>query len=81
MAAKKPSPVIPEPSDQPTGVPQFRIIKKSQCPTISGKSDLTYNVACDSQKALYLRVASNSGGGFFSPVGRPEGYPEGLERR
>jgi len=66
MAAKKPSPAIPEPSDQSTDVPQYRILKKAQCPTISGKSDLTYNVACDSQKALYLRVASNSGGGFFS---------------
>ncbi len=70
MAAKKPSPAIPEPSDQPFATSpdatQFRILKKAQCPTISGKSDLTYNIACDPQKAIYLRVASNSGGGFFS---------------
>ncbi len=66
MAAKKPSLAIPEPSDQPDGAPQFRILKKAQCPTISGKSDLVYNIACDSQKALHIRVASNSGGGFFS---------------
>jgi hypothetical protein len=52
----------PEPADQPI----FRILKKAQCPTISGKSGLTYHVATDAQKALYLRVASNSGGGFFS---------------
>ncbi len=66
MAAKKPSLAIPEPSDQPDGAPQFRILKKAQCPTISGKSDLTYNIACDPRKSLYVRVASNSGGGFFS---------------
>ena len=70
MAAKKPSPAIPEPSDQAASAPpeatQFRILRKAQCPTVSGKSDLTYNIACDSQKAIYLRVASNSGGGFFS---------------
>jgi hypothetical protein len=70
MAAKKPSPAIPEPSEQtsaaPHEAPRFRILKKAQCPTISGKSDLTYNIACDPQKALCVRVASNSGGGFFS---------------
>lgn len=74
MAAKKSSPAIPETSHEPDAaspeatheVPQFRILKQAQCPTISGKSDLTYNIACDPQKAIYVRVASNSGGGFFS---------------
>ncbi len=70
MPAKKTS--RPVPADQPAANPSqaspppFRILKKAQCPTISGKSDLTYNIACDPQKAIYLRVASNSGGGFFS---------------
>ncbi len=70
MPAKKPTKANPAPTDQPSSTSpealQFRIIKKAQCPTISGKSDLTYNIACDPQKAVYLRVASNSGGGFFS---------------
>ncbi|MBK8318453.1 MAG: hypothetical protein IPL05_07635 [Betaproteobacteria bacterium] len=61
---------IPEPSDHPFATSpdatQSRILKKAQCPTISGKSDLTYNIACDRQKDIYVRVASNSGGGFFS---------------
>ena len=78
MPAKKPSRSAPsrapEAADQassasaeaPHEAAQLRIIKKAQCPTISGKSDLTYHIACNSQKALHIRVASNSGGGFFS---------------
>ncbi|MBK6584923.1 MAG: hypothetical protein IPG20_18955 [Gammaproteobacteria bacterium] len=82
MAVKKPTKVNPASTDQAASAPpdamhtatheaahsatRFRILKQAQCPTISGKSDLTYNIACDPQKSLYLRVASNSGGGFFS---------------
>lgn len=65
MAAQR-KPSTATPVDHASTAPTFRILKKAQCPTISGKSDLTYNIACDSQKAIYLRVASNSGGGFFS---------------
>jgi len=75
MPAKKPTQATlastnPAPTDQPSSASsetsQFRILKKGSCPTISGKSDLTYNVAADPQEALYVRVASNSGSGFFS---------------
>ena len=65
MAAQR-KPSTATPVDHASTAPTFRILKKAQCPTISGKSDLTYNIACDPQKAIYLRVASNSGGGFFS---------------
>lgn len=65
MAAQR-KPSTATPVDHASTAPTFRILKKAQCPTISGKSDLTYNIASDPQKAIYLRVASNSGGGFFS---------------
>ena len=65
MAAQR-KPSTATPVDHASTAPTFRILKKAQCPTISGKSDLTYNIACDRQKDIYVRVASNSGGGFFS---------------
>ncbi len=65
MAAQR-KPSTATPVDHASTAPTFRILKKAQCPTISGKSDLTYNIACDRQKAIWLRVASNSGSGFFS---------------
>ena len=71
MSAKKtPKTTTAETVDQVTTASpeatQFRILTKGSCPTISGKSDLVYHVASGPQKALYLRLASNSGGGFFS---------------
>ena len=65
MAAQR-KPSTATPVDHTSTAPTFRIFKQAQCPTISGKSDLTYNIACDHQKAIYLRVASNSGQGYFS---------------
>ena len=71
MAAKKPSPAIPEQSEQTSSASHeaalFRILKKGSCPTISGKSDLTYDIACDpAAKGLFVRLTAASGGGFFS---------------
>lgn len=45
----------------------LRIIKAGNCSTISGKSSLQYHVACNHEGAIYLRVTSNNGGGFFNP--------------
>jgi hypothetical protein len=42
------------------------ILKEANCPTSSGKSTLGYQVGTDDSGAIYLKVASNDGGGFFS---------------
>lgn len=42
------------------------IIKTSTCPTLSGKSTLTYDIGGDPQGNLLFRVTANSGGGYFN---------------
>ena len=43
-----------------------RIIKKGTCPTLSGKSTLTYHWGSSPDNAVLLRVSANTGGGYFS---------------
>jgi len=43
-----------------------RTVKTKTCPSLSGKSRLTYDIGTDVGGAIHLRVAANSGGGFFS---------------
>jgi hypothetical protein len=45
---------------------ELRILKKATCPTLSGKSKLTYMIGCDDNSEVFLRVYSNDGGGYFS---------------
>jgi hypothetical protein len=44
----------------------IRILKKANCPTLSGKSKLTYHIGCTTDSEVYLRIHANDGGGFFS---------------
>lgn len=45
--------------------PAVRILSVQSCPTISGKSKLTYHLGvADSE--IQIRLYANSGGGFFS---------------
>jgi hypothetical protein len=43
-----------------------RVIKRGTCPTVSGKSSITYQLGVDADDRLVLRIHSNDGGGFFS---------------
>lgn len=45
---------------------ELLIVKTSTCKSLSGKSDLTYHIACDSDNEVYFRIAENTGKGFFS---------------
>ena len=45
---------------------ELRILKKATCPTLTGKSKLTYLIGCDDTGDISLRVYSNDGGGYFS---------------
>jgi hypothetical protein len=55
-------------TDVPATAIAIRILKTGTCPSLSGKSRLTYEIACSSEAGddLALRVATNTGGGFFS---------------
>jgi hypothetical protein len=44
----------------------IRILKDDTCPSLSGKSTLTYHVGCNAKSELLFRVYENSGSGFFS---------------
>ena len=44
----------------------MRILKINTCPSISGKSTLTYHIGCDDKSDLHIRINANTGTGFFS---------------
>ena len=46
--------------------PSTRILKVATCPSLSGKSTLTYHIGCNSESDIQFRIANNTGGGFFS---------------
>ena len=48
------------------GEPSLKIIQTSKCPTVSNKSTLTYNIATDDEDNIFMRIISNTGGGYFS---------------
>lgn len=46
--------------------PSLRILKTGTCPSLSGKSKLTYQIGCDAESTIHFRVISNTGSGYFS---------------
>jgi hypothetical protein len=46
--------------------PDMKILTTSSCKTLSGKSTLTYQIGCNPDAEIHLRITKNSGGGFFS---------------
>lgn len=47
-------------------VSSVRILKMGSCPSLSGKSTLTYHIGCNAESEIMFRVTANTGGGFFS---------------
>lgn len=43
-----------------------RILKVGSCPSLSGLSTLGYELGCDAKSNLLLRLAANSGSGYFN---------------
>ncbi len=43
-----------------------RILKISSCPSMSGKSQLSYHIGCYENGEILFRVWANTGGGYFS---------------
>jgi hypothetical protein len=44
----------------------MRVLKSSTCPTLSGKSKLTYHIGVSPDSVIHLRIFSNSSSGAFS---------------
>ena len=47
-------------------VSDVRVLKIATCPSLSGRSTLTYHLGVSPESDIKLRVFANSGGGFFS---------------
>lgn len=46
--------------------PVIRFLKTGSCPSLSGKSILTYQIGCNAESSIQFQVVANTGGGFFS---------------
>lgn len=44
----------------------MRVLKINTCPSLSGRSQLTYHIGCDAEGDIHLRVVQNSGSGQFN---------------
>jgi hypothetical protein len=44
-----------------------KVIHSATCVSLSGKSNITYQIGKDPESNIYLRIHANTGGGFFSP--------------
>jgi hypothetical protein len=64
----------------------IRVLKSGSCPSLSGKSKLGYEIGCNPAAEIYLRIAKNSGKGYYSGawvawaqlhhvLGKPGGKP------
>lgn len=62
--------VVPKPAPADKAVPDtelpIRILKSATCPTLSGRSTLTYEIGCTTDSVTVIRLKSNSGGGIFN---------------
>jgi hypothetical protein len=47
-------------------VPDVRILKATQCPSLSGKSKLRFELGCGLDNELLIRICGNSGTGYFN---------------
>ncbi|WP_206211875.1 hypothetical protein [Wenzhouxiangella sp. XN24] len=44
-----------------------KVAHSATCQSLSGKSNITYQIGVHPEGAMYLRIYGNTGGGFFSP--------------
>lgn len=45
---------------------EIRVVKTASCPSLSGQSNLGYEVGCRGDKTIYIRLTANSSSGMFS---------------
>ena len=44
----------------------LKIVQSSKCKTVSNKSEITYQIGLDDKDKIFIRIKSNTGGGYFS---------------
>ena len=44
----------------------IRVLKTAKCPSLSGESELTYQVGCDPGSEIHFRIVGNSAAGAFN---------------
>ena len=52
-------------STEATDIP-MRILRVGTCPSLSGRSELTYHVGCNDRNAIHFRLWGNTAAGMFS---------------
>ena len=45
---------------------EMRIIKTGECPSLSGQSTLTYQIACNNDNEVHVALTGNTGKGIFN---------------
>lgn len=50
----------------PAIIDTTRILKVNSCPSLSGKSELTYHIGCTAEGAIQFRIYANSANGYFN---------------
>jgi hypothetical protein len=46
----------------------MRILRAATCPSLSGRSELTYHVGCNDSGAIHFRLWANTGAGMFNNI-------------
>jgi len=49
----------------------MNILKTSECPSLSGRSTLTYQISCNEKHELYVSLTANTGSGIFNKAPVP----------
>lgn len=65
----------------PIDASSIRVLKSASCPSLSGKSKLSYELGCDPQAALYVRISKNTAAGHFSDEWVPWQQLQGILER
>lgn len=61
---KSVKPAKPETNTDPASA--IRVLKTATCPTLSGKSKLTYQIGCMGKADIQFRISANSNPGYFN---------------
>ena len=57
---------VPVVQEESVAASNICVIKSDACPSLSGRSTLTYHVGVSPESVISIRVFANSGGGFFN---------------
>lgn len=58
-------------STEKPAIEEMTILKVGTCPSLSGRSTLTYHLGCDTKKAVFISLVENTGAGIFSKAWIP----------